>query len=80
MVPLQVRTRVRERWLVREDPSPTQTGLDGRLCYCFVCLFVFSASLLWAAVLGQVENSVVLNCMEEAKRLVDKAYKDRRER
>lgn len=30
-------------------------------------------------VLGQVENSVVLNCMEEAKKLVDKAYKDRRE-
>ncbi|XP_049627533.1 myeloperoxidase-like [Suncus etruscus] len=32
-----------------------------------------------SAVLGQVENSMVLNCMEEAKRLVDKAYKDRRE-
>ncbi|XP_055983729.1 myeloperoxidase [Sorex fumeus] len=32
-----------------------------------------------SAMPGNVENSVVLNCMEEAKRLVDKAYKDRRE-
>ncbi|XP_036735606.2 myeloperoxidase [Manis pentadactyla] len=31
------------------------------------------------AVMGEVENSMVLTCMEEAKRLVDKAYKDRRE-
>ncbi|ELW61583.1 Myeloperoxidase [Tupaia chinensis] len=32
-----------------------------------------------SAVLREVETSVVLTCMEEAKRLVDKAYKDRRE-
>ncbi|KAM5216021.1 myeloperoxidase isoform 1-T1 [Hipposideros larvatus] len=32
-----------------------------------------------SAVLGEVETSVVLTCMEEAKRLVDKAYKERRE-
>ncbi|XP_048222490.1 myeloperoxidase [Perognathus longimembris pacificus] len=31
------------------------------------------------AVPGEVETSVVLTCMEEAKRLVDKAYKERRE-
>ncbi|XP_036196424.1 myeloperoxidase [Myotis myotis] len=31
------------------------------------------------AVLGEVETSVVVTCMEEAKRLVDKAYKERRE-
>ncbi|XP_036926121.1 myeloperoxidase [Sturnira hondurensis] len=31
------------------------------------------------AVPGEVETSVVLSCMEEAKRLVDKAYKERRE-
>ncbi|XP_054441517.1 myeloperoxidase [Pteronotus mesoamericanus] len=31
------------------------------------------------AVLGEVETSVILTCMEEAKRLVDKAYKERRE-
>lgn len=36
--------------------------------------------LFWAAVLGEVETSVVVTCMEEAKRLVDKAYKERRER
>ncbi|XP_006889510.1 PREDICTED: myeloperoxidase [Elephantulus edwardii] len=32
-----------------------------------------------SAPLGEVETSVVLTCMEEAKRLVDKAYKERRE-
>ncbi|GAB1296638.1 Myeloperoxidase [Apodemus speciosus] len=32
------------------------------------------------ALLGEVENSVVLSCMEEAKQLVDRAYKERRER
>ncbi|XP_017204576.3 myeloperoxidase [Oryctolagus cuniculus] len=43
------------------------------------------AALPWSsdgatpAVLGEVETSVVLSCMEEAKRLVDKAYKERRE-
>ncbi|XP_037666101.1 myeloperoxidase [Choloepus didactylus] len=31
------------------------------------------------AVLREVETSVVLTCMEEAKQLVDKAYKERRE-
>ncbi|ELK35925.1 Myeloperoxidase [Myotis davidii] len=31
------------------------------------------------AVPGEVETSVVVTCMEEAKRLVDKAYKERRE-
>uniref|UniRef100_A0A8D1AZ72 Myeloperoxidase n=1 Tax=Sus scrofa TaxID=9823 RepID=A0A8D1AZ72_PIG len=31
------------------------------------------------AALGHVETSVVLTCMEEAKRLVDKAYKEQRE-
>ncbi|KAK2496651.1 hypothetical protein MC885_013247 [Smutsia gigantea] len=31
------------------------------------------------AAMGEVETSMVLTCMEEAKRLVDKAYKDRRE-
>ncbi|KAM9208871.1 myeloperoxidase [Dugong dugon] len=31
------------------------------------------------AVLREVETSVVMTCMEEAKRLVDKAYKERRE-
>lgn len=31
------------------------------------------------AVQGVIETSVVLTCMEEAKRLVDKAYKERRE-
>ncbi|XP_058416562.1 myeloperoxidase [Diceros bicornis minor] len=31
------------------------------------------------AVLGEVDTSLVLTCMEEAKRLVDKAYKERRE-
>uniref|UniRef100_A0A8C5XEQ0 Myeloperoxidase n=2 Tax=Microcebus murinus TaxID=30608 RepID=A0A8C5XEQ0_MICMU len=31
------------------------------------------------AVPGEVETTVVLTCMEEAKRLVDKAYKERRE-
>lgn len=36
--------------------------------------------LIRAAVLGEVETSVVVTCMEEAKRLVDKAYKERRER
>jgi myeloperoxidase len=36
--------------------------------------------MLWAALLGEVENSVVLSCMEEAKQLVDRAYKERRER
>lgn len=33
-----------------------------------------------AAIPGEVENSVVLASMEEAKQLVDKAYKERRER
>ncbi|XP_061031248.1 myeloperoxidase [Eubalaena glacialis] len=32
-----------------------------------------------AVLRGEVETSVVLTCMEEAKRLVDKAYKERRE-
>ncbi|XP_027806116.1 myeloperoxidase isoform X2 [Marmota flaviventris] len=32
-----------------------------------------------SVLLGEVETSVVLTCMEEAKRLVDKAYKERRE-
>lgn len=36
--------------------------------------------MLWSALLGEVANSVVLDCMEEAKRLVNKAYKERRER
>lgn len=36
--------------------------------------------MLWAALPGEVANSVVLGCMEEAKQLVDKAYKERRER
>lgn len=36
--------------------------------------------VLWAAMLGGVEDSVILTCMEEAKQLVDKAYKERRER
>ncbi|XP_007956202.1 myeloperoxidase [Orycteropus afer afer] len=31
------------------------------------------------AFLGEVETSMVLTCMEEAKQLVDKAYKERRE-
>uniref|UniRef100_A0A8I5MX35 Myeloperoxidase n=1 Tax=Papio anubis TaxID=9555 RepID=A0A8I5MX35_PAPAN len=31
------------------------------------------------AVLGEVDTSLVLSCMEEAKQLVDKAYKERRE-
>ncbi|XP_037057078.1 myeloperoxidase-like [Peromyscus leucopus] len=31
------------------------------------------------AVLGGVEDSLILTCMEEAKQLVDKAYKERRE-
>ncbi|KAL6078004.1 hypothetical protein STEG23_027983 [Scotinomys teguina] len=35
--------------------------------------------MLWAALLGEVEDSVILTCMEEAKQLVDKAYKERRE-
>lgn len=37
-------------------------------------------TLFWTAIVGEVETSLVLTCMEEAKRLVDKAYKDRRER
>ncbi|KAK2111296.1 hypothetical protein P7K49_011042 [Saguinus oedipus] len=31
------------------------------------------------AVLGEVDTSLVLSCMEEAKQLVDRAYKERRE-
>ncbi|KAL1779491.1 myeloperoxidase [Sigmodon hispidus] len=31
------------------------------------------------AIRSEVENSLVLTCMEEAKQLVDKAYKERRE-
>lgn len=42
--------------------------------------FLTLQPLSWAAVLGEVETSVVVTCMEEAKRLVDKAYKERRER
>lgn len=43
-------------------------------------MLLILSSLFWAAVLGKVETSVVLTCMEEAKRLVDKAYKEQRER
>lgn len=42
--------------------------------------FLTLQPLFPAAVLGEVESSVVVTCMEEAKRLVDKAYKERRER
>lgn len=42
--------------------------------------FLTLQPLFWAAVLGAVETSMVVTCMEEAKRLVDKAYKERRER
>ncbi|XP_044531002.1 myeloperoxidase [Gracilinanus agilis] len=54
----------------------------------FLPLTVFLIALLlppWlvatsSAIPGEVDNSVVLSSMEEAKRLVDKAYKERRER
>ena len=36
--------------------------------------------MFWAAVPEEVETAVVLTCMKEAKRLVDMAYKERRER